>query len=95
MPFVLETDTCLITTDAETISFVLVAADVPWFRAAEVAVYLGYAQPRVAITKILRGDHSKRFYEISPFQSTCKHDDPRARYCMPITAVLTSPLNSP
>ena len=78
MAFVLKSESCLMTTDAQSVPFV--SANTPWFRAAEVATYLGYAQPRVAITKVLRGHHTKRFCEIFPFQSTCKQDDPRARY---------------
>jgi len=93
MAFVLESERCLMITDARAIPFVLMSANkhleivqlgiqwsLTWFRAAEVATYLGYAQPRVAITKILRGHHTKQFREISPFQSTCRQDDPRARY---------------
>lgn len=78
MAFVLKSESCLMTTDAQSVPFV--SANTPWFRAAEVATYLGYAQPRVAITKVLRGHHTKRFCEIFPFQSTCKQDGPRARY---------------
>jgi len=68
------------TTDAQSVPIVLVSANVPWFRAAEVAVYLGYAQPRVAITKILKGHFTTKFCKISPFLITCVKDDPRARY---------------
>ena len=51
-----------------------------WFRATEVAAYLGYAQPRVAVTKLLNKHYTKRFCQIAPFTSMCKRDDPRARY---------------
>ena len=38
--FVLESERCLMTTDAQSIPFVLLSANTPWFRAAEVAIYL-------------------------------------------------------
>lgn len=65
------------TTDAQSVPFMLVSADVAWFRAAEVAVYLGYVQPRVAI---LKGHFITKFCKISPFQTICLKDDPRVRY---------------
>ena len=66
--------------DMQSLPLILVTAKGEWFRAVQVAHYLGYAQPRVAVTKILRGHCTKRFSELSSFQSTCIQDDPRARY---------------
>lgn len=38
----------------------------PWFRGINLAQYLGYAQPRVAITKITRRRDTKTFAQLSP-----------------------------
>ena len=37
-----------------------------WFSGNNLTAYLGYAQPRVALTKILRNRHSKTFGELLP-----------------------------
>ena len=80
MAFVLDSDACTMTTDAHALPVMCGPAQTTWFRATEVAAYLGYAQPRVAVTKLLKGHLSKRFCQIAPFSSTHKRDDPRARY---------------
>ncbi|DBA82354.1 TPA: hypothetical protein ACH3X2_000611 [Trebouxia sp. C0005] len=55
-----------------------------WFRGNNLTAYLGYAQPRVALTKILKGRNSRTFAELSAevvsSMETTPVDDPRARY---------------
>ena len=80
MTFVLDSDACTMTTDAHPLPVLYGPAQTTWFRATEVAAYLGYAQPRVAVTKLLKGHLSKRFCQIAPFSSIHKRYDPRARY---------------
>ena len=53
-----------------------------WFRGNNVAELLGYAQPRVAITKLVKG-HTKPFAELVPradATTAVMKDDPRSRY---------------
>lgn len=38
----------------------------PWFRGNNLAEYLGYAQPRVAITKLTRARDIKSFAQLAP-----------------------------
>ena len=56
----------------------------PWFRGNNLAEYLGYAQPRVAITKITRARDTKTFGQLLSHvvskMETMPKDDQRARY---------------
>ena len=55
-----------------------------WFRGNNLTAFLEYAQPRVALTKILKNRNTKTFAELSPQvvsnMETTPVDDPRARY---------------
>ena len=37
-----------------------------WFRGNNLTAYLGYAQPKVALTKILKSRNTKTFAELAP-----------------------------
>ena len=81
MAFVVDSKACTMTIDSHALPILLYGPEqTTWFRATEVAAYLGYAQPRVAVTKLLNKHYTKRFCQIAPFTSMCKRDDPRARY---------------
>ena len=81
MAFVLDSKACTMTIDVHSLPILLYGPEqTAWFRATEVAAYLGYAQPRVAVTKLLNKHYTKRLCQIAPFASMCKRDDPRARY---------------
>ena len=55
-----------------------------WSKGNILTAYLGWAQPRVALTKILKGCNVKTFAELLPLvvsvMETTPKDDPRARY---------------
>ena len=55
-----------------------------WFRGNNLTAFLEYAQPRVALTKILKSRNTKTFAELLPQvvsnMETTPVDDPRARY---------------
>ena len=55
-----------------------------WFRGNNLTAFLEYAQPRVALTKILKARNTKTFAELLPEvvsnMETTPVDDPRARY---------------
>ena len=55
-----------------------------WFRGNSLTAFLEYAQPRVALTKILKHRNTKTFAELLPQvvsnMETTPVDDPRARY---------------
>ena len=54
-----------------------------WFRGNNLTAFLEYAQPRVALTKILKTRNTKTFAELLPQvvsnMETISVDDPRAR----------------
>ena len=81
MAFVLDSKACTITINALSLPVILYGPEqTAWFRATEVAAYFCYAQPRVAVTKLLNKHDTKGFCQIAPFASTCKRDDPSARH---------------
>ena len=55
-----------------------------WFRGNNLTTFLEYAQPRVALTKILKSRNTRTFAELLPQvvsnMETTPVDDPRARY---------------
>ncbi len=55
-----------------------------WFRGNNLTAFLEYAQPRIALTKILKTRNTKIFAELLPevvsSEETTPVDDPRARY---------------